>query len=174
MLRVAPRIMQKESHDTIDGAKTLQQLIQIRKIRFLDRYAVAIVRWLRVPFTKKMLAVGRRLGLTKAGSSGPAEAGFGGGPELEAIAGPDFAVYFFSACRHEIQPLSIPATFYYSGESLPRSQRVAHAAHIFMNGTVEMVPGNHTTCITKHAAVLAGKMGDTLNQIFSQGANEIA
>jgi hypothetical protein len=85
--------------------------------------------------------------------------------DLEVLKSLDYAVYFLAMCLHPLRPLSIPTTLYFSEETLPRSFRVKRANEVFSTVAVEMVPGNHHTCITKYVSVPADKMKKTLGSL---------
>jgi acyl carrier protein len=148
----------------------------LKKIQFFDRYPVSLSRWINLSFRSKLLAIGRRLGLTTAGSSSQVTMGLDAGAydlDLEILKSLDYAVYFLAVCLHPLIPLSIPATLYFAQETLPRSVRVKRANEIFSMATVEMVPGNHHTCITKYASVLADEMKKTLCSLSSSHMNSV-
>jgi acyl transferase domain-containing protein/pimeloyl-ACP methyl ester carboxylesterase/acyl carrier protein len=135
----------------------------MKKINFFDRCPLSFARWLRLSSRNKAMTICRRLGLAR--SNGYTRIAMG----LEAVEfdeeilkSLDYAVYFLASSLYGLKPLSIPTTLYYSDQSMPRSYRVQRAHEIFPTVTVEMVPGNHVTCITKHASTVADKMQNTL------------
>jgi pimeloyl-ACP methyl ester carboxylesterase len=133
-----------------------------KKIQFFDRYPVSFARWLKLSSRNKALAICRRLGLARSAYS-PLVMGLEPGEYDEEILNSlDYAVYFLASTLYSVKPLSIPTTLYFSDESIPRSYRVQLAQEMFPTVTVEMVPGNHVTCITKYASIVADKMHHTL------------
>ncbi|MBV9273286.1 MAG: amino acid adenylation domain-containing protein, partial [Verrucomicrobia bacterium] len=85
----------------------------------------------------------------------------------------DYAIYHLACQLSNLKPLSVPTTLYFPEEA-PRSRRRANfVREIFPIATVEMVPGNHHTCIVKHSSALVDKMKRTLDGLFSRavGAN---
>jgi hypothetical protein len=138
----------------------------LKKIKFFDRYPVSFARWLRLSARNRAITICRRLGLARSDGYSRVVMGLEASEyDEEIIKSLDYAVYFLSSTLYGLKPLSIPTTLYYSDESLPRSYRVQRAHEIFSTVTVEMVPGNHVTCITKYAATLADKMHDTLGSL---------
>jgi acyl transferase domain-containing protein len=138
----------------------------LKKIHVYDYYPLALLRWLNVPLRSKILSLGRRLKLTTAGSASPTVLGVQGGEPLEVLQGLDYNVYFLSAALHEVKPLSIPTSLYFAEQGMPRSFREKSARGILLNATLEMIPGNHTTCITRHANVPAEKMAKILDAMY--------
>jgi amino acid adenylation domain-containing protein len=133
-----------------------------QKIAFFDRYAVTLNRRLHQPLTASRLApLLRPFGLA-ARSQAFAMAG---APEMdssgeEMLEGLDYALYYLAYRLYELRPLSVPATFFFPESAAPphlsRLSRVSQMDPA--KYTIEMVPGNHTTCVTKDTSVLVGKM----------------
>jgi acyl transferase domain-containing protein/acyl carrier protein len=138
----------------------------LKRIQFFDRYPVAFTRWLRLSSRSKATTICRRLGLLRPNGSSPVVMGLEGGKyDEEIVKSLDYAVYFLASCLFTVRPLAIPTTLYFSEESLPRSFRVKRSNETFPTATLEMVPGNHVTCITKYASVVADKMEKTLDRL---------
>ena len=122
----------------------------LKKIRMFDRYPLGLIRWVKMPLRKKLLALGRRLKLTTAGSSDPNVLGVQGGVYPEVLTGLDYSVYMLSSVLHEARPLDVPSTLYFAEDALPLPYRERYARRALLNATCESIPGNHTTCITRH------------------------
>ena len=121
-----------------------------------------------MPLRKKALALGRRLKLTTAGSSDPNVLGVQGGVYPEVLNGLDYNLYMLSSVLHEAKPLDVPATLYFAEDALPLPYRERYARRVLLNATCEPIPGNHTTCITRHPGVPAEKIAQVLNAQFAQ------
>jgi len=141
----------------------------LQKIRFLDRYPIALTRWFRRSNASKLAPLLRRLGLAKYGNN-PVAMGFEVNEfNAEVLDSLDYALYFLASCLHDVAPLAIPATLYFSEESFPESFRRQRSMETFRDFTLDMVPGNHHTCITTYVNVMAERMEQTLNQLFPPG-----
>jgi acyl transferase domain-containing protein/acyl carrier protein len=137
----------------------------LKKIQFFDRYPVSLARWLKLSSRQKAITICRRLGLAPS-AYGRLVMGLEPGEyDEEILKSLDYAVYFLASTLFSLKPLSIPTTLYFSDESIPRSYRVQLAHEMFPTVTVEMVPGNHVTCITKYASTVADKMHNTLGSL---------
>jgi hypothetical protein len=90
----------------------------------------------------------------------------------------DYAVYYLASCLHTTPPLYIPTAVYIPeeisaswaapanrGTSASWAAKVKRAHEAFPTATIEMVPGNHHTCITKYASVSADKMKKALGSL---------
>ena len=137
-----------------------------KKITIFDRTAVALSRYLKKPLRAKLATVFRRLGLkgkTEAdGNAVPENENFG---EAQILEGLDFSTYFMTYRLNRMKPLSVPATIFFP-QSTP-SARLMQAGGLSKLASahykIEILPGNHTTCVTKHTAELADKMRKILN-----------
>jgi hypothetical protein len=61
---------------------------------------------------------------------------------------------------HRLAPLSVPATLFFP-ESTPAARRVSGPMASKLDRAklrVEIVPGNHTSCVTEHSSFLAEKI----------------
>ena len=133
-----------------------------RKIEFFDRRVVAFNRWLKKPLAAKFATVARLLGpkrSRKAAASAAVEdkEDFG---EAAILDGLDFSTYFMSYRLHRLAPLSVPATLFFP-ESTPAARRVSGPMASKLDRAklrVEIVPGNHTSCVTEHSSFLAEKI----------------
>jgi hypothetical protein len=79
----------------------------------------------------------------------------------------DYGVYFLAFCFYTVRPLPISTTLFFPGMGL-----TSH--HSWIKGvgekaagklTVEMVLGNHVTCITQYASDLTEKIKKVLNGV---------
>jgi pimeloyl-ACP methyl ester carboxylesterase len=139
-----------------------------KKIYYFDRYSVSFARWLKRPLRGKIATLCRRLGLNFPGAPGPIiaarDAGEGDGEILNSL---DYAVYFLAYRLYHLRPLSVPATLYFPEETPPT--RFSWAKH--SGGStpdkfnIEMVPGDHHTCITKYTPILVERMKKTLDSL---------
>jgi hypothetical protein len=136
-----------------------------KKIDFLDRSVISATRWLRNPWREKWATIRRRLPLPPPAPTGddasPADPEFAGEELLEGL---DYSLYALAHRLYRPAPLSLPATFYFpeatpdaSLARLPAVTRLDPACY-----QVERLPGDHTTCMTKHIDVLAQKIARAL------------
>ena len=146
-----------------------------KKIYFFDRYGVAFERWLDKSPSSKFAALFRRLGFgTPPPPSTPSEESVGedegeGDGDGEILNSLDYAVYVLAYRLYNLKPLPVPTTLYFPEETPPSSlSRADHAREIFPIVTVEMVPGNHRTCIIKYTSALVDKMKLTLEALPQQ------
>jgi acyl transferase domain-containing protein len=154
----------------IDLAGNLLGWDLVTKIKNFDRYPLGAVRWLKMPLRNKLLALGRRLNLTTAGSTDPQVLGVRGGVSFEVFDGPDYNLYILASILHGIEPFNIPTSVYVAeeGPSLASRKRNAHGK--LLKATFESIPGNHTTCITSHANVPAEKIAQVLDIKFPRSS----
>jgi pimeloyl-ACP methyl ester carboxylesterase len=135
-----------------------------KKIDFFDRYLVSLIRWGKRPLAAKLASLGHRLGLKIASASSADDLASDDAELVDSFA---YTVYFLAYRLYSLQPLPVPATLYFP-ESTPaarlaglsRSSRMDPAKY-----TIEMLPGNHTTCVTKHTAALAEKIKERLDSL---------
>jgi hypothetical protein len=134
-----------------------------RKIDCFDRNVVALSRWLKKPLSAKLATVFRRLGIKGSkksvitDTSESEKEDFGDAAILDGL---DFSTYFMSYRLHRLGPLSVPATLFFP-ESTPAARRAEglRASRLDPAKTrVEIVPGNHTSCVTEHSAFIAEKI----------------
>jgi len=138
-----------------------------KKIHYFDRTAVSFARWIGKPMRSKVAALSRRLGLKSRTDSSPTnsteEAGEGG----EILNQFDYAVYFLAYRLYRPRPLSVPATLYFPEETpsarLAWVQRASERASVKF--TVEVLPGDHHTCITRYTPTLVDKIKKTLDGV---------
>jgi amino acid adenylation domain-containing protein len=150
----------------IDTVGEIREWDLRKKIACFDRSAVTFNRWLIKPFRSKLVALGNRLGLRgRIGSGTPPPATEEGGAEEEALLNSmDYEVYMlaFRLCRPK--PIPVPAIFYMPVETHPaRLARVYRLRALFPGVTVEMVPGDHRTCIIEHASAIGQKMRQAID-----------
>jgi len=141
-----------------------------KKIYYFDRYAVSFSRWLRKPLRSKLTTLCRRLGiaLPQSNITSPItagrELGEGDGEILNCV---DYALYFLAYRLYRRKPIEVPATLYFPEETAPsRLAWVKHSSESSpMKFTVEILPGDHHTCITKFTPDLAAKLKKTLDNL---------
>ena len=138
-----------------------------KKIHVFDRYAVSFARWIKKPFQSKISTVLRRLGITTPLTVSPIHAGREAGEGVEILTYLDYAVYFLAYRLYRSKPLTVPATLYFPEETPPARltwvRRASEKAPAQF--TVEFLPGDHHTCITKYTPALVAKMKQTLDSI---------
>ena len=137
-----------------------------KKIYYFDRYGVSFVRWLRKPWSSKLAAVTHKLGIKTPTSNNPITAGLEmGAGEVEILNSLDYAIYFLAYRLYRPRHLSAPATLYFPEETPPlrlsNMKRLSERAKV--KCSVELLPGDHHTCITKHTPALVAKMKETLD-----------
>jgi thioesterase domain-containing protein len=132
-----------------------------KKIAFFDRTVVAAGRWWRKPAAEKFGAMLHRLGMKAhapaAASSAGAQADLGGEQILDGL---DFSTYYMTYRLHRFTPLAVPATLLFP-DCLPVERQAQAPGLTRLDPAqlrLELIPGNHTTCITEHTAELAEKM----------------
>jgi len=151
----------------IDRVGDLRKWDLQRKIHVFDSYAVSFARWMKKPFQSKIATVLRRLGLSTPAPVSPINAGREAGEGVEILTYLDYAVYFLAYRLYRAKPLTVPATLYFPEETPParltwvrRASEKAPAPF-----TVEFLPGDHHTCITKYTPALVAKMKKTLDSL---------
>ena len=137
-----------------------------KRIFYFDRYAVSVGRWLKKSPEAKFAAIGRRLGFAERPGPRPTPEARAEG-DGEILNSLDYAVYFLAYRLYRPKPLSGPATLFFPEETPPsRLSQVRRASQIPPDKlTIEMVPGNHHTCITKYTSALVEKMKKTLDNL---------
>jgi pimeloyl-ACP methyl ester carboxylesterase len=134
-----------------------------KKIYYFDYYAVSFARWLRRPWRNKVESLSRRLGLAKAVTNVVRTRDPDEGNE-EILKSMDYAVYFLAYRRYRAKALTVPATIFLPESTSP--VRLAWVRQLSQRSpidlTVEILPGDHHTCITKHTSVLVEKIQKTL------------
>ena len=135
-----------------------------KKIHCFDLYAVSLDRWLMKSPSGKLTSIRRRLGLLKSDCSNtiPAarEAGEGDREILKSL---DYAIYFLSYRIYRPKPLSVSASVYFPEADVP--SHFSWMKRVSEKFTVEIVPGDHQTCITKHVFALGEKMKNALTRL---------
>jgi pimeloyl-ACP methyl ester carboxylesterase len=136
-----------------------------KKIYYFDRYPVSFARWLKKPTNTKVATLLRRLGLarTVVGTS-PITIGREIGEEdREILNSLDYAVYFLAYRLYRLRPLTVPATIFFPEETPPTRAWVSRASERHPSKfAIEIVPGNHHTCVTRHTAALVDRIRKTL------------
>ena len=150
----------------IDRLGDLRKWDLEKKIDFMDRSVISINRWLKNPWREKWATIRRRLRLSGPMQPGNGDAGsedpvFTGEELLEGL---DYSLYSLAHRLYRAAPLSIPATFYFPEATSEASLgRLSSASRLDPAGyKVERLPGDHTTCMTKHIDVLAQKIAHHL------------
>jgi surfactin synthase thioesterase subunit len=137
------------------------------KIHYFDSYAVSFARWLKKPVRNKITTLLHRLGLVRPGFSSPITADREAGEGVEILTYLDYAVYFLAYRLYRPKPLDVPATLYFPEETPPARltwvKRASERAPVKF--TVEFLPGDHHTCITKYTPALVAKMKHTLDTL---------
>jgi amino acid adenylation domain-containing protein len=136
----------------------------LTRIHCFDHYGVSILRWYRFSFRGKLEGIGRRLGLATGGTPAPLicdERDELGEPDI--LSSLDYALYFLASCLFALKPIPLPATVFFPKETAYTSSREARASELFSQATIEMIPGTHHTCISRHSDILAQKMKQTLD-----------
>jgi thioesterase domain-containing protein len=151
----------------VDGVGEFQKWDLQKKIHYFDRYAVSLARWLNKPWRSKITTLLRRLGLSKPVASSSITANREAGEGVEILTHLDYAVYFLAYRLYRSKPLSVPATLYFPEETPPaRLSWVKRASERApARFTVEFLPGDHHTCITKYTPALVAKMKTALNSL---------
>jgi pimeloyl-ACP methyl ester carboxylesterase len=139
-----------------------------KKIYYFDLYAVSLARWLRRSPHSKLISLFSRLGLTQSASPSPVAAGRepSEGDE-EILKSMDYAVYFLAYRLYRARLPNVPATLYFSEETPParfaQVKQMGETAPVKFS--VEILPGNHRTCIIKYTPELVEKMKKTMEQL---------
>ncbi len=138
-----------------------------KKIHVFDRYAVSFARWVKKPLQSKITTLLRRLGISTSVPVSPIKAGREAGEGIEILTHLDYAVYFLAYRLYRSKPLTAPATLYFPEETPPARltwvRRASERAPAQF--TVEFLPGDHHTCITKYTPALVAKMKQTLDSL---------
>ena len=138
-----------------------------KKIHVFDSYAVSFARWVKKPFQSKISTVLRRLGISTPAPASPINPGREAGEGVEILTQLDYAVYFLAYRLYRSKPLTAPATLYFPEETPPARltwvRRASERAPAQF--TVEFLPGDHHTCITKYTPALVAKMKKTLDSL---------
>ena len=140
----------------------------MQKIRFFDRYPIAAARWYRRPAVNKWEPLLRRLGLVKT-THEPIRMGFEVNEfNEEILESLDYAVYFLGDSLQQCEPTNTPSALYFSEGSFSESFRRKRAQETFREFTLDMVPGDHQTCITANINVTARLMERTLSRLYPE------
>jgi surfactin synthase thioesterase subunit/acyl carrier protein len=138
-----------------------------KKIHYFDLYAVSFARWIKKPVSGKITTLLRRLGIAKPIVASPITAGRETGEGVEILTHLDYAVYFLAYRLYRSKPLAVPATLYFPEETPPARlswvRRASERAPVPF--TVEFLPGDHHTCITRYTPALVAKMKKTLDSL---------
>jgi pimeloyl-ACP methyl ester carboxylesterase len=137
-----------------------------KKIYHFDRYAVSFARWLKKPWQNKFATLGRRFGIAMSPPNNPITVGRDVGEgEVEILNSLDYAVYFLAYRLYRRRPSIVPTTLYFPEETpaLRLASVRKAAANTSGKVTVETLPGDHHTCITKFTPALVEKIRATLN-----------
>ena len=137
------------------------------KIHVFDRYAVSLARWINKPFSSKITTLLRRLGLYTPMVLSPIAVDGEKGEGIEILTHLDYAVYFLAYRLYRSKPVTVPATLYFPEETPPGRLSWFHKASERADArfTVEFLPGDHHTCITKYTPALVAKMKKALDAL---------
>jgi thioesterase domain-containing protein len=137
------------------------------KIHVFDRYAVSFARWINKPFSSKIATLLRRLGIYKPVVASAIAVTGEGGEGVEILTHLDYAVYFLAYRLYRTKPMTVPATLYFPEETPPARLSWFHKASERPDArfTVEFLPGDHHTCITKYTPALVAKMKKALDAL---------
>ncbi len=143
-----------------------------KKIGCFDRYGVSLHRWLRRPARDKWIGLAHRLGFARRIDSRSISAEREDNFDEEILNSLNYETYILAYRRYEFKPLSVPATLYLPEQSAPaRLSWTKHAGTILPEASVEMVPGNHRTCVVEHTSALADKMKEALGLSKNSGSD---
>jgi hypothetical protein len=149
----------------VDNIGNLRHWDLQQKIHIFDRYAVSLARWFKKPIQSKITTMLRRLGLSRPTAATPVHSGGEAGEGVEILTHFDYAVYFLAYRLYRARPISVPATLYFPEETPPARldwvRKASERAPVPF--TVEFLPGDHHTCITKYTPALVTKMKKTLD-----------
>ncbi len=137
------------------------------KIHVFDRYAVSFARWINKPVSSKISTLLRRLGLYTPSVSSPIAVTGEGGEGVEILTHLDYAVYFLAYRLYSSKPVTVPATLYFPEETPPARLSLFQKASERADAqfTVQFLPGDHHTCITKYTPALVAKMKKALDAL---------
>jgi pimeloyl-ACP methyl ester carboxylesterase len=130
-----------------------------KKTYYFEDYIVPLARWLREPPRNKFTKVRRRLGLLSetAGEVEPPEF------DKELLTTLDYAIYCHAYRLYALKSTTVPTTLYFPDQTGPSPYSwMNRAGKKFPNLAVEIVPGDHHTCITKYTSTLGDKMKKSL------------
>jgi acyl carrier protein len=135
------------------------------KIHVFDRYAVSFARWINKPLSSKIATLMRRIGIYKPVVASPIAVAGEGGEGVEILTHLDYAVYFLAYRLYRSKPVTVPATLYFPEETPPARLSWFQKASERPDArfTVEFLPGDHHTCITKYTPALVAKMKKALD-----------
>ena len=138
-----------------------------KKIYYFQHYGAGFDHWLGKSPRDKFITLCHRLGFASRIGSRPITAGpeENDGDEEYNF---DYSVYHLACQLSNLKPLSVPTTLYFPEEAPSSRRRANFVREIFPIATVEMVPGNHHTCLVKHSSALVDKMKKTLDGLFSR------
>ena len=137
-----------------------------RKIYYFDRYCVSFSRWISRPMRAKFTTLFRRMGIKLPEAPGPlapvADSTQSG--DVEILNSMDYAVYFLAYRLYRAAPWRTKATLFFPESVTPARMadvyRMSQAAPVKFD--VSLLPGDHHTCITKHASELVERIQQAL------------
>jgi amino acid adenylation domain-containing protein len=156
---------------TVDNIGEFRKWDLSTKIHYFQRFGVPVARslwrlgvsfrhWLRRSPRGKFIALCHYVGIRTRSSPIPVEREEGGGVIVNSL---DYALYVLACHLYKARPLSVPATLYFPQETPPSPSLLEKRARSnFPLATIETVPGDHDTCITKYTSALGDKMKNTL------------
>ena len=136
-----------------------------QRIRFFDRSAVAFNRWSKRPMVLKWAGLRRRFGIKNEKRAGGDSASAGGDyTDDQALDSLEYSTYYLAYRLYQLRELSVPATLFVpASTSASRISRLERSAKIDpTKSRVELVPGNHTTCVTQDTTMMVERMRSTL------------
>ena len=135
-----------------------------KKIYYFDRYAVSLDRWLKLSPRGKLTSFFHRFGLSRPVVSPTVTGRAAGEGDLEILKSMDYAIYFLAYRLYRLRTVSVPTTLYFPASTRPATLgRVIGKAKAKI--TVDVLPGDHHTCITKHTPELVEKMKKALDHV---------
>jgi pimeloyl-ACP methyl ester carboxylesterase len=151
----------------IEGIGRLANWSLQEKIYLFDRYGVSFGRWLKRSPHSKLMTLYRRLGIGPRRAAAAKRAESDLTEDDEILQSTDYAVYFLAYRLYKLKAIPVPATLYFPEATAPKRlawvMKASSSAPVKF--AVEILPGDHHTCITKHTAALATKMKNTLDSL---------
>ena len=138
-----------------------------KRISLFDRYAVPFTRWWQKPLKSKLEMARRRAGFPRPPGELEATSSSPESEDNDVLKSFEYALYFLAYRLYRLRPLSVSATFYFPAST--QEQRLVNVRTASQldasNYSIEMLPGDHTTCVANHTAALAEKIKKTLEKI---------
>jgi len=139
-----------------------------KKLDAMERCGMAVVRWYRKSPLGKFASAWRGSGSQKSENSVMAVSEMDES-DAELVKSTDYVVYVHAYRTYRLRRVLVPTTVYIPEEGSPPPRSwTRHIRKMFLMVSLQRIPGDHRTCITKHSEVLGAQLQKALGALSQQ------